>query len=45
MDFTPSLAAPGGAIDAAAFQAANSLCAPQWRAGTGTHTRQPAAHP
>jgi hypothetical protein len=34
-----------GAIDEAAFQAALSLCAPQRRAGTGTRTSLPAAHP
>jgi hypothetical protein len=43
--FTPSPAASCGAINAAAFQVAGALCARQLRAGTGTHTRQPAAHP
>ncbi|MBX3637505.1 MAG: hypothetical protein KF683_19220 [Rubrivivax sp.] len=45
MSSTLLQAALGGAIDEAAFLAADSLCAPQWRAGAGTHTRQPAAHP
>jgi len=45
MVFSHLQALCAGAIDEAAFQAARSLCAPQWRAGTGTHTRQPAAHP
>jgi hypothetical protein len=45
MVFIPFQAAIAGATDEAALQAARSLRAPQWRAGTGTHTRQPAAHP
>jgi hypothetical protein len=45
MSFTLSLSAFGGAFSEAAFFAAVSLCTPQLRAGMGTQTRQPAAHP
>jgi len=45
MSSTISQSAFGGAFCEAAFFAAASLCTPQLRAGMGTHTRQPAAHP